>query len=98
LCFHKVDKLECPFFHNPVLIPAETQHCCGLGLPERRLVASRSTVIIPFDDRVIFISSLYCAQFSGRLSEVPQAFHPVSRNQFFAGGSGLGERWFLGAV
>ena len=43
--------------------PRRAQHCCGLRLPERRLVASRSTVIIPFDDRVVFVSLLNCAQF-----------------------------------
>jgi hypothetical protein len=41
-------------------------------------VESRATVIIPFDDRVIFVSSLNCAQFSGRLSEVAQTLDAIS--------------------
>jgi len=45
---------------------------CGLNLLERRLVDSHTTVIIPFDDRVIFVRLLNCAEFSRRLSEVAQ--------------------------
>ena len=47
---------------------------CGavLRLLERRLVPSRSTVIIPFDDHVIFVSLFNCAEFSSRLSGGPQ--------------------------
>jgi hypothetical protein len=78
--------------------PRRDQHCCGLRLLERRLVASRSTVIIPFDDRVIFVSFLNCAQFSTRLSEVAQALNAVSGIQFFAGGGGLGQRWLFRTV
>src|SRR5579872_2062668 len=77
--------------------PRSAHHCCGLRLPERRLVASRSTVIIPFDDRVIFVGLLNRAQFSSRLSEVPQALHAVSRIHFRAG-CGLGQRWFFRTV
>ena len=33
---------------------------------------SHTTVIIPFDDRVIFVGLLNCAEFSSRLSEVAQ--------------------------
>ena len=56
-------------------------------------MASCSTVIIPFDDCVVFVSSLNCAQFSSRLSEVAQALHAVSRRQVLVGGRGLGQRW-----
>ena len=59
---------------------------------------SHTTVIIPFDDRVIFVSSLNCAEFSSRLSEVAQTLDAISGNQFLVAGSGLGERWPLGAV
>jgi hypothetical protein len=59
---------------------------------------SHSTVIIPLDDRVIFVSSLNCADFSSWLSEVSQTLDPVSWSQLLAGGRGLGERWPLGTV
>jgi hypothetical protein len=57
-----------------------------------------TTVIIPFNDRVIFVRSLNCAEFSSRLSEVAQTLDAISGIQFLAGGSGLGERWPLGTV
>jgi hypothetical protein len=41
-----------------------------LNLFQRRLVESHATVIIPLDDRVLFVSSLNCADFSSWLSEV----------------------------
>jgi hypothetical protein len=58
-------------------------------------VNSHSTVIIPFDDRVIFVGSLNRAEFSSRLSEVAQTFDTISGSQLLAGGRGLGERWPL---
>ena len=70
----------------------------GLKLFERWLVEPHTTVIIPFDDRVIFVRSLDCAEFSGRLSEVAQTLDAISRLQFLVGGRGLGERWLLGTV
>jgi hypothetical protein len=51
-------------------IPGDTPGQAGLNLPERRLVKSHMTAIIPFDDRVIFVGLLNCAEFSRRLSEV----------------------------
>src|ERR1019366_9682411 len=63
-----------------------------LDLLERRLVDSHTTVIIPLDDRVIFVSSLNCAEFSIRLSEVAQTLDAISGSQLLAGGGGLGER------
>src|ERR1039458_401446 len=72
--------------------------CCGLNLLEPRLAESHTTVIIPFDDRVTFVSLLNCAQFPSRNSEVAQTLDAISGIEFLAGGSGLGERWFLGAV
>jgi hypothetical protein len=59
---------------------------------------SHTTVIVPFDDRIIFIGSLHCAEFSSRLSEVAQTLDPISGIQFLAGGRGLGERWLPGTV
>ena len=41
-----------------------------LNLLEPRLVESHTTVIIPFDDRVIFVNLLNCAEFSSRLSDL----------------------------
>ncbi len=61
---------------------------CGLDLLKRRLVDPHTTVIIPLDDRVIFVSLLNCAEFSTRLSEVPQTLDPISGSQFLARGRG----------
>jgi hypothetical protein len=57
------------------------------------LVESHTTVSIPFDDRVIFVSSLNCSQLSSRLSEVAHTFDAISRIQFL-GSAGLAE-WRL---
>ena len=69
-----------------------------LNLLERRLVNSHAAVVIPLDDRVLFVSSLDCAEFSRRLSEVAQTFDTISGSQLLAGGRGLGERWPLGTI
>ena len=61
-----------------------------LNLLERRLVESHATVVIPLDDRILIVSSLDCAEFSGRLSEVPQTPDPISGSQLLAGGRKLG--------
>jgi hypothetical protein len=71
---------------------------CGLNLLERRLAQSHTTVIIPLDDRVIFVTLLNCAKFSSRLSKVAQTLNAISRIQFLVGGRGFGERWPLGTV
>jgi hypothetical protein len=72
--------------------------CRTLDLLEPRLSKSHTTVIIPFDDSVILISLLNCAEFSSRLSEVAQALDAISGIQFLVAGSGLGEPWLLGSV
>ena len=59
---------------------------------------SPTTVIIPFNDRVVFVSLLNCAEFSSRLSEVAKTLDGISGIQFLAGPRGLGERWLLGTV
>ena len=59
---------------------------------------SHTTVTIPFDDRIIVVSLLDCAQFSSWLSEVAQTLDAISGFQFLVGGSGLGKRWPLGTV
>jgi len=53
-------------------------------------MASRSTVIIPLDDRVLFVSSLYRAEFSRRFSEISQSLDAISSIQFLVGGGRLG--------
>ncbi|HEX9111046.1 MAG TPA: hypothetical protein VF845_06170 [Terriglobales bacterium] len=62
------------------------------------MVQSCATVIIPFDDRVIFVSLLNCAEFPSRLSEVAQTLDAISGIQFLIGGRGFGEAWLLGAI
>lgn len=59
---------------------------------------SPTTVIIPFNHRVVVVGLLHCAEFSSRLSEVAQALDPISGIQFLAGSGRLGERWLPGAV
>lgn len=70
----------------------------GLNLLERRLAESLSTVIIPLDERILFVSLLNCPQVAGRLSEVAQTLDTISGIQFLVGGGGIGERWLLGTV
>jgi hypothetical protein len=70
----------------------------GLDLLERRLVESRTAVIIPFNDCIVFVGLLNSADFSGRFSEVAQTHDPISGIQFLVGGEGLGERRLLGTV
>jgi hypothetical protein len=70
----------------------------GLDFLKRRFVQSLATVIIPFDDRVLVVSSLNCADFSSWLSEGAQPLDPISGSQLLAGRRGLGERWPLGTV
>ena len=53
---------------------------------------SHTTVIIPFDDRVVFVSLLNRAEFSSRLSEVAQSLDPISGIQFLVGGNRVGQR------
>ena len=55
-------------------------------------------VIIPLDDRALFVYLFNCAQLPSRYSEVAQTLDAISGSQFLAGGSGLGEAWFLGPV
>ena len=43
---------------------------------------SRTTVVIPLDDRVLFVSSLNCAEFSSRRSEVAQTFDTIPGSTF----------------
>jgi hypothetical protein len=44
-------------------------------------VDSYTTIVIPFDDRVIFVHLPNCAKFSGRHSEVTQTLDAISGTQ-----------------
>ncbi len=72
--------------------------CCGLNLLEPGLVQPLTTVIIPPDDRVLFVSLLNCAEFSSRLAEVTQTLDTISRTQFLVVGGRFGEPRLLGTV
>jgi len=69
-----------------------------LDLLERRLVDSFSTVIIPLDDRVLFVSSFNCAKFSARHSEIAQTLDTISGIKILAGARRFDKRWLLGTV
>jgi hypothetical protein len=69
-----------------------------LDLLERALVESHPAIIIPFDQRVLFVRSLYSAEFSGRKPEVAQTFNAVPGFKFLAVADGIGKRWSAGAV
>ena len=56
---------------------------------------SHTTVIIRFDNCVIFVSLLYWAEFSHRLSEVAQTLDAISGIQFLAGSRGSASDGFL---
>jgi hypothetical protein len=65
---------------------------------EPRLVQSHTTVVIPFDDRVIFVRPLDCAQFPSRLSEISQALDTISGTKLLVGGRRVCKRRLLGTV
>jgi hypothetical protein len=69
-----------------------------LDLFELQLVESRATVIIPFDDRVIFVRLFNYAEFSGWYSEVAQPLDVISGNKFLVRCGRLREGGFLGTV
>jgi hypothetical protein len=62
------------------------------------LVESHTIGIIPFDDRVIFVSLLNCAEFPSRLSEVAQTLNAIFGLQVLDVWRWLGEAWLLGTV
>ena len=59
---------------------------------------SHPTVIIPLDDRVFFVSSFHCAEFSRWLSEVAHSLNAIPGFEFVIARDRLGEAWFPGAV
>jgi hypothetical protein len=69
-----------------------------LNLLKPWLMEPGATVIIPFDDRVIFVRLFHCAYFSRRLAEVPQTLDAISWLQFLARDRGIDERRSPGTV
>ena len=69
-----------PTVVEPIHLPVEVHPLCicwlakGMNLIANflkpRLVQSRSTVVIPLYERVVFVRLLNCSEFSSRLSEV----------------------------
>ena len=74
--------------------PRDEMASC-LHLLERRLVASYAAIVIPFDDRVIFVNLPNRAEFSSRHSEVAQSLDTISRIQFLVIGTWFDKRWLL---
>jgi hypothetical protein len=93
-----VHAIATPAYRSELAVSESAQPCCGLKLLKRRLVESHTTVTIPFDDCVFFVSLFNSAEFPSRLSKVAQALDAISGIQFLVGGRGLGEWWPLGAV
>ncbi|MGB9198115.1 MAG: hypothetical protein WCB53_14425 [Terriglobales bacterium] len=77
---------------------SEDETACCLQLLERRLVDCYTTVVIPFDESVIFVHLPNCAKFSSRHSKIAQAFDAISRAQLSASAGRVDKRWLLGAV
>jgi len=61
-------------------------------------VHSDATVIVPFDDGVVFIRSFNRAECSRRLTEVAQSLDTISGSKLLAAGHGLGQRWLPGSI
>ena len=61
-------------------------------------MVSHMTAVIPFDDRVLFVSLLNSAEFSTRLSEVAETLDAIPGIQVLVVGRWLGEAWLLGTV
>ncbi len=69
-----------------------------LHLLERRLVDSDTSVIIPFDESIIFIHLSNRAEFSSRHSEVAQTFDSISGTQISASAGWVDKCRLLGTV
>ena len=59
---------------------------------------SYATVVIPFDESVIFIDLPDRAKFSGRHSEIAQTLDTISGTQILGIARRFDERWLLGTV
>jgi hypothetical protein len=62
------------------------------------LVQPYATVVIPFDDRVIFVNLSNGTEFTGRYSEVAQSLDAISRIQFLVIGTWFDKRGLLRSV
>jgi hypothetical protein len=58
-------------------------------------VDSRTAVIVPFDNRVVFVCLLNCAEFPCRLSEVAQTLDAISGIELLVSGGGVASEGFL---
>jgi hypothetical protein len=56
------------------------------------------TAMIPFDQCVVFIGSLNCAEFSSQFAEVAATFDAISGNQWLIVGRWFGKRWLPGTI
>jgi hypothetical protein len=54
---------------------------------------SRATVVIPFDDRILFVSSFNRAELVRWFSEIAQPLDTITGSQFRVGSRGLSEWW-----
>jgi hypothetical protein len=61
-------------------------------------VESHATVIIPFDDRLIFVRCSTVPNSPVGFPKFAQTLDAISGIQFLAGGRGLGEQWLPGTV
>ena len=59
---------------------------------------SRTTVMIPFDDRVVFVSTLYGAELLCWFSEIAQTLDAITGSQFRVRTRRAIKRWPLGAI
>jgi hypothetical protein len=59
---------------------------------------SHTAVIVPFNDRIIFVGLLNCPEFSSWLSEVAQSLDAISGIKIVSGGRGLGQGRLPGTV
>ena len=59
---------------------------------------SYTTVVIPFDERIIFIHLSNRPKFSSRHSKVAQTFDAISGTQISASAGRVDKRWLLGTV
>ena len=59
---------------------------------------SDTSVVIPFDERIIFIHLSNRPKFSSRHSKVAQTFDAISRAQISASTGRVDKRWLLGTV
>jgi hypothetical protein len=65
---------------------------------EPRLVHSGATVVIPLNDRVVFVGAFHGAHLVGWLSKIAQRFDAITGIQVRVGALRLSERRPFGAI